>query len=140
MRIAACLLALSCLVPVALPLACGGGTPSPKGEDEAVSSDDKAKEGKSDDTAAPEASGSAAAAPDGPPADSSAAAAPAPAASGDSAGDIKPPKADDPWMAAHTVADADVNKALKGKKKAFQGCYTKGKKKDPATTGEVRVK
>jgi hypothetical protein len=138
MRTAACILALTCLLPLALPIACGGGTPPPKGEDEAVSSDNaKAAESKGDDGGAASA---APAASDTPPADTGAAASAAPASSGgDTGGDLKAPK-DDTWSAGHQIPAGDVTKTIKSHQKQVQACYTKAKKKDPSTSGEVKLK
>jgi hypothetical protein len=139
MRIAGYLFALIVSAPLVLPLACGGGTPEPKNEDEANSeTKSDTKSAKSDDTAPADSSGAAG---ETPPAESAPpAASAAPAGGGDSSGDIKAPKADDPWMAAHTMPDADVNKTVKKAKVTLTACYKKGKKKDPSTSGEVKVK
>jgi hypothetical protein len=138
MRKAACLLVLTCLLPLGLPLACGGGTPPAKGEDEANSeTKDKSAEAKGDDTAA--AGSASAAASDAPPADTSAAAPAASAAPAGGGDDLKAPK-DDTWSAGHQIPAGDVTKTIKAHQKQVQACYTKGKKKDPSTSGEVKVK
>jgi hypothetical protein len=139
MRIAGYLFALIVSAPLVLPLACGGGTPEPKNEEEANSeTKSDTKSAKADDTAPADSSEKAGGDKDAPPADSAApAASAAPAGGGD---DIKAPKADDPWMAAHTMPDADVNKTVKKAKPTLTACYKKGKKKDPSTSGEVKVK
>ncbi len=143
MRIAACLLVLTCSLPLALPLACGGGTPPPKGEDEAVSSSDSAKSSdtKPDDSSAAGADSAAAAsaAPNDTSAPAGGGAAPA-SSGGDSSGDIKAPKSDDVWMAGHQIPAGDVTKTVKRQQKAVQACYSKAKKKDPSITGEVKLK
>jgi hypothetical protein len=138
MRTAACILALTCLLPLGLPLACGGGTPPPKGEDEAVSSDSaKSAESKGDDTAA--AGSAAPAASETPPADTAAAAASAAPASSGGDSDLKAPK-DDTWSAGHQIPAGDVTKTIKAHQKQVQACYTKAKKKDPSVSGEVKLK
>jgi hypothetical protein len=136
MRVAPYLFLLASALPLALPLACGGGTPEPKNEDTAASGSksDEAKpdEAKPDDSAAAAASAAPA------PADTSAAAAPA-ASAAPSGGDLTPPK-DDPWSAGHQMSPADVNKTMKAQTAKVQGCFKKAKKKDPSVTGEVKIK
>ena len=140
MRIATCLLALTCSLPLALPLACGGGTPAPKGEDEATAGADSAKSSdtKPEDTSAAPADSAAASAS---PSDTSAPAGGAAPASGggDSSGDIKAP-ADDTWSAGHQIPAGEVTKTIKAHQKQVQACYSKAKKKDPSITGEVKLK
>jgi hypothetical protein len=137
MRIAACLLALTCSLPLALPLACGGGTPPPKGEDEAVA----AGSSSAGDNSAPPADSSAAGASSAAAAadTSASAASAAPASTGDSSGDIKPPK-EDTWSAGHQIPAGEVTKTIKAHQKQVQACYTKAKKKDPSVSGEVKLK
>jgi hypothetical protein len=135
MRIAACLLALTCSLPLALPLACGGGTPPPKGEDEAVASS-SASPG---DTAPADTSAAAGAASAGPADTSAPAASAAPASTGDSNADLKAPK-EDTWSAGHQIPAGEVTKTIKAHQKQVQACYTKAKKKDPSVSGEVKLK
>jgi hypothetical protein len=133
LRLAASLLVIGgCLAP----LACGGGTPHPKDEG------DNASSSSSSDDSSP---ASSAAAPSGTstpaPAASSAAASggPAPAATPDSSGDIKAASGDDPWLAAHQMPPADVMRTMKGNAKV-QACWKAGLKRDPSTTGEVKIR
>jgi hypothetical protein len=134
-----------------VPLACGGGTPAAK------DADDVATSGGGDDA---KSAGSKAS-----PADSSASAgdgagdkAPAPAASaanagagggaggaagagggGSSSGDIKVP-GDDPWMAAHQMPPKDVIKTMHAANGKVQACFKAGLKRDPSTSGDVKLK
>jgi hypothetical protein len=134
MRIAACLLALTVSLPLALPLACGGGTPPPKAEDEAVASGSSSAGG---DNAPADTSASAASAA---PADTGGpAASAAPASAGDSNADLKAPK-EDTWSAGHQIPAGEVTKTIKAHQKQVQACYTKAKKKDPSVSGEVKLK
>jgi hypothetical protein len=135
-------IAYAFLLMSALPLACGGGTPEPKNEDEAVSST-KSEEAKPDEaaktdesSAAPAGSAAAAAAP----ADSSAQAA-APSAKSDApSGDVKTPDKDDPWMASHQMPPKDVDKTVKPQLAKVKACFKTAKKKDPSVTGEVKIR
>jgi hypothetical protein len=137
MRVAACLLLLASGIP--LSLACGGGTPAPKNEDE-VASGSKSDEAKSE-SAKPDDGTAAAAASDTPaaaPAETAAAAPPSKA--NDSSGDIKVPDKNDPWMASHQVPEGDVKKTMKAQMGKVNACYKTAKKKDPSVTGEVKIK
>jgi hypothetical protein len=125
-----CGLVVSSLVPVVL--ACGGGTPPAKGAD-----DDKAAASGGDDksAAAAPADSSAAA-----PADTTPAPAPAPAASTSTSGDIAVPTGDDPWLAAHQMPAKDVAKTTHAAEGKIKACFQAGLKRDPGTTGEVKLK
>lgn len=118
-------------------LACGGGTPHPKDEGDTASSG-----GSAGDDASPAASAAA-------PSDSSSAApaasasppsGPAPAATTDSSGDIKAPSGDDPWLAAHQMPPSDVMRTMKRASAKVQGCWKEGLKRDPSTSGEVKIR
>lgn len=126
-------LLLACSAPAALVVACGGGTPPAKDADDTASN-----AGKSSDTTA----ASAAPADSSPPAASAEpepapAAAPAPAASG--SGDIKAP-GDDPWLAGHEMPPKDVMKTMRAVNGKVQACFKAGLKRDPSTSGEVKIK
>lgn len=116
----------------ALALGCGGATPSPKDADEAPAAASDAKhadDSKGDDTAA-------AAAP---------AAAPAPAKDDTPAPAAKPStnlsaSSDDVWMASHQMPPKDVLKTMRSQQGKVHGCFSAGYKRDPSTSGEVKVK
>jgi hypothetical protein len=134
----ACVLALA-----SFPLACGGGTPAPKDESEATQD----KGGGGDDSASsPTASAAAPAASSAAPAspaDSSASSelnGPPPAATTTASGDIKPTNSDDPWLAGHQMPPKDVMKVMRANNAKVQGCWKAGLKRDPSTSGEVKVR
>jgi outer membrane biosynthesis protein TonB len=124
------LLVVTCaLVAASAVLACGGGTPPP--------SDETAAHGESKPTDSPpaEATGNAPA----PAADST----PAPAASSSaSASDSSaaPGGADDPWMASHQMTPKDVLHAVRPAQGKAQACFRAGVKRDPSTSGEVKIR
>jgi hypothetical protein len=121
---------LGLLLASSIPLACGGSTPPAK------DADDTASKSSGGDTtsasAAPADSSPPAAAPAPDPA-------PAPAASASSSGDIKP-SADDPWMASHQMPPKDVMKTMRAANGKVQACFKAGLKRDPSTSGEVKLK
>ncbi len=127
--------ALPCAVLTASALlACGGSTPPPKDSDEAVASSAP----KPADSAAPAAdSASAAPAASAAPDPVAAAAAPSPADS--SAGSASAP-ADDPWMASHQMTPKDVLRTMGPAKAKAQACFRAGVKRDPSTSGEVKIR
>ncbi|HEY6462216.1 MAG TPA: AgmX/PglI C-terminal domain-containing protein [Polyangiaceae bacterium] len=131
---------LAVLVAAAVPfVACGGGTPPAKDADEAPApsgSGSGSGTGAGDD-----AKGASAPADSSPPAASAASdATPAPAASAASgSGDIKVP-GDDPWMAAHEMPPKDVVKTMRGANGKVQACFRAGLKRDPSTSGDVKLK
>jgi hypothetical protein len=115
----------ACLMVVASLelLACGGGTPAPKDESEAVEHE------SSKPADSPKTPGSTAAS------DTS-----APAPSKPSAGDLVAPTADDPWMAAHQMPAKDVLRTMQGAKGKVNACWNAAKKRDPGVSGEVKIK
>ncbi|MGD0528454.1 MAG: AgmX/PglI C-terminal domain-containing protein, partial [Polyangiaceae bacterium] len=113
-------------------VACGGGTPKPKDEDDTASA-----KPKGDDSSSAPADSAAAA-----PADSSPPAAPPPAASApaSSSGDLKPTGGDDPWMASHQMTPKDVMKTMRPVTGKVQACFKAGLKRDGSTNGEVKIR
>jgi hypothetical protein len=57
-----------------------------------------------------------------------------------SSGDLAAPAADDPWMAPHQMAPADVLKTMRGAMGRVNGCYHAAKKRDPSVSGDVKIK
>jgi hypothetical protein len=107
--------------------ACGGATPPPKDADEAPAA---ATDGKhADDSAPADAPASSAAAP---PAD-----APAPAAKPST--DLTA-SSDDVWMASHQMPPKDVLRTMRPQQAKVHACFSAGYKRDPSTSGEVKVK
>ena len=123
---------LALLLSSLVPFACGGGTPPAKDADDTASA--SSAKGGGDDT-----SKSAAAADSSPPADTPAPAA-TPPAKADTSGDIKAPTGDDPWMAAHQIPAKDVVKTMRAAQGKVNACFREGTKRDPSTTGEVKLK
>ncbi len=127
-------LALSYTIFTASTLfACGGGTPPPKDSDEAVassapSSKESAPPAESSDKEAAAAAPSASASPT-----------PDPAPAAAPAGDSTSSGGDDPWLASHQMSPKDVLKATRVKVKA-QACFRAGVKRDPSTSGEVKIR
>jgi len=132
------LIATLLFVGFAFPIACGGSTPPPKTEEPAASTGPAASDSKATDSA-PSAS-SAQSAQEAPSAAPEPPAAPAASAAIDTTGDIKPPKADDPWMAAHQMPPGDVLKTIRSHQGKVQACFKAGKKRDPGVSGEVRIR
>jgi hypothetical protein len=125
---------LAVLVAAAIPfVACGGGTPPAKDADEApaTSSSGAGADSKAASAPADSSPPAASAAPDATPAPAT------PAASG--SGDIKVP-GDDPWMAAHEMPPKDVVKTMRSANGKVQACFKAGLKRDPSTSGEVKLK
>ena len=112
-------------------LACGGGTPTPKEENEAV----ERPAPKSDGTSGENANNKEA-----PAASSSGDSAAAPAPSKSSSGDLVAPSGDDPWMAPHQMPSTDVIKTLRAAKGKVNGCWAAARKRDPSVSGEVKIK
>ncbi|HEY1694723.1 MAG TPA: AgmX/PglI C-terminal domain-containing protein [Polyangiaceae bacterium] len=125
---------VAALVAVAVPfVACGGGTPAPKDADEAPASSGGSDDSKGASAPADSSPSAASAAPDSTPT-------PAPAASSaNGSGDIKVP-GDDPWMAAHEMPAKDVVKTMRGANGKVQACFKAGLKRDPSTSGDVKLK
>jgi hypothetical protein len=134
--LAASSLALGSLV--ALALACGGGTPHAKDE-----GDTTASAASSGDDSSPASSAA--------PSDSStpaAAASSAPASTGtppatttsDASGELKANTADDPWLASHQMPPGDVMRTMKAAGAKVQACWKAGLKRDPSTSGEVKIR
>lgn len=119
---------LGCVV-----VACGGAKSPPKDEGEAAGTAAPA----GDDTAAPSASASSAATDDKPAPAASSAPAAKPA---DTSGDLKPASGDDPWLAAHQMPPKDVMSTMKAANAKVQACWKAGLKRDPSTTGEVKIR
>ena len=108
-------------------LACGGGTPPPSDESEAANAATKTSEPATKAEPAKEA--------DPAPATS---ASPAPA-SAQGTSDA-PAGADDPWMASHQMTPKDVIKTMRPAQAKAQACFRAGVKRDPSTSGEVKLK
>jgi hypothetical protein len=126
-------LPLVALVAFAVPIACGGGTPQPKDPDEvaptkAASSPQGTSDEAAHDSPASAAASSSASAP-------SAVTTPAPSTT-----ETKPAAADDVWMAPHQMPAGDVLKTMRPVKAKVQACYRAGVKRDPSTSGEVKVR
>lgn len=120
-----------CVAPLAASLACGGGTPAPKDENDVAS----ASSASGDDTSASSAAASST------PAPASTPDAPPPAASSAAPlGDIKAPSGDDPWLAGHQMPPGDVIKTMRGANAKVQGCWKAALKEDPSASGEVKVR
>jgi hypothetical protein len=135
---------VGCVVALAssplLVLACGGGTPAPN--DESQASNDKGSssdESASAASAAPAASSAAPAAP-ADSSDNSALNGPPPAATTTANGDIKATNSDDPWLAGHQMPPKDVMKVMRANNGKVQACWKAGLKRDPSTSGEVKVR
>jgi hypothetical protein len=110
--------------------ACGGGTPQPKGDNDAVehpsSTPDQAGAAP---TEAPAASAAAASDP-----------APKPSSTKASSTELVAPQGDDPWMAAHQMPASDVLKTMKGAMGRVNACWNAAKRRDPSVSGEVKIK
>jgi hypothetical protein len=129
--------------PAVLSLACGGGTPAPKDESEAASNSgsgagDNAPASSS--SATPSSDDSSSSSPSAPGASSAAEGGPAPAATTDASGDIKPTNGDDPWLAGHQMPPKDVMKTMRARNGKVHGCWKAGLKRDPSTSGEVKIR
>lgn len=131
---AAVLPVFAILAGLALPaVACGGGTPKPKDEDDTASA--KPKGGDDSTSSAPADSAATA------PSDSTPPATPPPAASAPPAtGDIKATGGDDPWMASHQMTPKDVMKTMRPALSKVQACFKAGLKRDGSTNGEVKIR
>jgi hypothetical protein len=131
------LLLAACALPLASTLACGGGTPSPKDENDVASASSAAG-----DDSASASSGASSSTPTPAPAASSSTplSGPASAATTDAAGDIKATNTDDPWLAAHQMPPGDVMKTMRGANGKVQGCWKAALKNDPSTSGEVKIR
>jgi hypothetical protein len=126
---------LGVLLALSLPLACGGKTPPANDETSAKSDDTKPAASSAPDDSTASGAPAASAAPDSTPAPAASAASTASASSGD----IKAP-ADDPWLAAHQMPPKDVVKTMRAAQGKVQACFKAGLKKDPSTSGEVKLK
>ena len=127
-------------VACSLVIACGGGTPEPKSEDEAPAAASAAKDSNdSKDTKDKESDSNAAASSDSP-AKSDAPPADKPAATDSkSSGDLAMPK-DDVWSAPHQMPPKDVLKTMRPLQSSVHTCFKTGYKKDPSTSGDVKIK
>lgn len=121
------------IVVAASPLACGGGTP-PANDENSAKADEKPAASSAPDEPAPAASAAADEKP-APAASSSSTS----SSSSSSSGDIKPP-ADDPWLASHQMPPKDVVKTMRAAQGKVQACWKAALKKDPSTSGEVKLK
>jgi outer membrane biosynthesis protein TonB len=112
---------------------CGGGTPPPKDESDAVEhgsskSDKESKEATDSPNAAPSAPAAASEPASAPPATKS------------SSGDLVAPQADDPWMAPHQMPAGDVIKTIRAALGKVNACWRAAKKRDSSIAGEVKIK
>jgi hypothetical protein len=122
------LLVVTCaLVAASAVLACGGGTPPPNDETAAHS------ESKSTDSTPAEAASASAPAADSTPA-------PATSSSASASDSSAAPGADDPWMASHQMTPKDVLHAVRPAQGKAQACFRAGVKRDPSTSGEVKIR
>jgi hypothetical protein len=120
--------ALFAVAASAALFACGGATPPPS--DEAVAhSESKAK----DPAPSSEAASSNESAP-------AASASPTPPAANAQPELGATPAADDPWMASHQMTPKDVLRAVRPVQGKAQACFRAGVKRDPSTTGEVKIR
>ena len=118
-------------------LACGGGTPHPKDEGDTASSSSASGDDSSPASSATSPADSSSAAPVASAAPSSG---PVLSATPDSSGDIKASGSDDPWLAAHQMPPGDVMRTMKRANAKVQGCWKEGLKRDPSTSGEVKIR
>ncbi len=123
------------LASLALLAGCGGGTPPPKDSNEAVASTAPQSSGDKSSSTAPAEESAASAAP-APSAASASQAASSPPASSAGAGS----PADDVWMAPHQMPPGDVLKTVRPAQAKVQGCFRAGLKRDPSTSGEVKIR
>jgi hypothetical protein len=145
MRIAPCILLTALSIPLA-SIACGGAVQPPKNDDQAAASShsqgnggqagDEAKSSASSSSSRPVAGAAAAQA-----ADPSAGSKASPSRSAaDLTAEIKPPKGDDPWLAAHQMAPGEVLATLRPQQGKAQACFRDGLQRDPSTNGEVKIR
>jgi hypothetical protein len=151
------ILACSLVLASFAPLACGGGTPQPKDENDVAGNEgsggkgdksaDKAAAasqdtGSSSDSSSASSSSSSSAADSskggGSPASSSTASSSTPPTTSGS-GDLKP-AGDDPWLAGHQMAPKDVMKTMHASEGKVKACFKAGLKRDPSTNGEVKIR
>jgi hypothetical protein len=120
---------LYALATFALSVACGGGTPAAKeaksGADVAPPTAMKSSVDNSEPAAAQAPSGAAAPDATSPPKGASVA-----NAQGE----------DDVWMAPHQMPPSDVLKTVRPALAKVQSCFRAGIKRDPSTTGEVKIR
>lgn len=109
-------------------VACGGGTPSPKSENEAVEHG-SSKSDNANKEATNSSKGASASEP-----------AAAPATTKASSGDLVAPQSDDPWMAPHQMPAGDVLRIMRAATGKVNACWRAAKKRDPFVSGEVKVK
>ena len=124
--------ALATAVPL-VSVACGGGTPKPRDEDDTASS----KPAGDDSTRSTKTPGDSASAA---PAEATPAATPPASSAPASSGDLKATTADDPWMAAHQMTPKDVMKVMRPAQGKVQACFKAGLKRDGSTNGEVKIR
>jgi hypothetical protein len=114
-----------CLVCASMVLlACGGGTPPPKDESDAVEHG-SSKPADSPDHPAPASAGETSS---------------PPTTAKSSSGDLVAPTTDDPWMAPHQMPAGDVLKIMRAAKGRVNSCWNAAKKRDPSVSGEVKIK
>ncbi|MDP9037071.1 MAG: AgmX/PglI C-terminal domain-containing protein [Myxococcota bacterium] len=128
--VAACVPALL----VAVPLGCGGGTPSPKNESD---ESPKAATSSNEESTTSSDAGALAAEPK-PPTTAAAIAAPPPPTSPGSTDTTA--SGDDPWMASHQMPPKDVLQTVRGAQAKIQACHREGMKRDPSASGEVKIR
>jgi hypothetical protein len=124
------------LLVVVLSVSCGGKTPPPNDETASKSGENASASNAGGDSGAAAASSAAA---DAPPAAPAASSASSPSSS--SSGDLKASSAaDDPWLASHQMPQKEVAKTMRGAQGKVQACFKEGLKRDPSTTGEVKIR
>ena len=117
------------LLAAVLVVACGGKTPPPVADNAPAATDAPAASSPPAASSASEAS---------PPVASA-----APSASGrpTDLSDIKPGSGgDDPWLASHQMPPKDVIATMRAANAKVQACWRAGLKRDPSTTGEVKIR
>jgi hypothetical protein len=134
-----CARAAALLVTI-LSVSCGGKSPPPNDETAAKKGDDTASASNAGgDSGAPAAAASAADAP-GQAAPAGASASSSAAASPSSSGDLKANAGDDPWLASHQMPQKEVAGTMRGAQGKVQACFKAGLKRDPSTSGEVKIR
>jgi hypothetical protein len=126
------------LVAATTLIACGGATPPANDETAATHDDSKASDSKPGDSKPGDSKPGDSKANDSTSAGAAAAQAPSPPSA--SPGDSSAPSGDDPWMASHQVPPKDVLRAVRPAQAKAQACFRAGVKRDPSTSGEVKIK
>jgi hypothetical protein len=129
---------LASVAAVSALTACGGGTPPAKDSDEAVAATPKPAEHAASDDSSPAAANGAGGDPmAGSSATGSTAAQPP---SSTPSLDTAAAGGDDPWMASHQMTPKDVLAGTRPVKGKAQACFHAGEKRDPSTSGEVKIR